>query len=152
MRVLLVEDEGPKRQHIQQFCEEVFPELTVDWTGSVRGATDFLTKTTPDLILLDMSLPTFQIGAKEKGGRPQGTGGIEVIRFIDMMDLRIPIVVVTAYPAISIEGRQHTLEEIDLILKTDHQLNYCGLVYFNSVYSTWRSDLEALLKKLGIET
>lgn len=149
MRVLLVEDEGPKRQHIQQFCAEVFAEVVLDWTGSVRGAIDSLEHTTPDLVLLDMSLPTFQIGSKEKGGRPQGTGGIEVIRFVEMMELAIPIVVVTAYPAISVEGKQHTLEEIDEILKTDHPENYKGLVYFNSVYSTWRGDLERFLKELG---
>lgn len=149
MRVLLVEDEDPKRQHLLNFFSEVFISLEIELTASVRGAIDRLRIGTVDLVLLDMSLPTFDIAAKERGGRPQGSGGIEVIRFLDMMDLSIPIIVVTAYPAIQIDGRQQTLEEVRALLQREHPRLYRGLVYFNSVYGGWRQELETAMRDLG---
>lgn len=149
MRVLLVEDEDPKRQHLLNFCDEVFATVTIELAASVRGAIDFLRSTSVDLVLLDMSLPTFDIAAKERGGRPQGAGGIEVMRFLEMMDLSVPIVVVTAYPAIQIDGRQQTLDEVDALLREEHPGLYRGLVYFNSVYGGWRQELETAMRDLG---
>lgn len=149
MRVLLVEDEDPKRQHLLQFCSEVFQSVEIELASSVRGAIDHLRVSEVDLVLLDMSLPTFEIAAKERGGRPQGAGGIEIIRFLDMMGLKVPIIVVTAYPAIQFDGRQQTLEEVDTLLRAEHPGLYRGLVYFNSVYGGWRQELEAAMRNLG---
>lgn len=149
MRVLLVEDEDPKRQHLLTFCDEVFEDVQVEQAASVRGAIDLLRLENVDLVLLDMSLPTFDIAAKERGGRPQGAGGIEIIRFLDMMDRVVPIVVVTAYPAIQIDGRQQTLDEVDALLREEHPNLYRGLVYFNSVYGGWRQELETAMRDLG---
>jgi CheY-like chemotaxis protein len=114
-----------------------------------RRAIDFLRLENVDLVLLDMSLPTFDIAAKERGGRPQGAGGIEIIRFLDMMDQAVQIVVVTAYPAIQIDGRQQTLDEVDALLREEHPNLYRSLVYFNSVYGGWRQELETAMRDLG---
>jgi CheY-like chemotaxis protein len=149
MRVLLVEDEDPKRQHLLKFCDEVFESIQIELAASVRGAIDHLRVENVDLVLLDMSLPTFDIAAKERGGRPQGAGGIEVIRFLDMMEMSVPIIVVTAYPAIQIDGRQQTLDEVDVLLRGEHPRLYRGLVYFNSVYGGWRQELETAMRNLG---
>ena len=149
MRVLLVEDEDPKRQHLLKFCAEVFKNIQVEQAASVRGAIDFLRVEQIDLMLLDMSLPTFDIAAKERGGRPQGAGGVEIIRFLDMMDQAVPIIVVTAYPAIQIDGHLKSLDEIDVLLREEHPGLYRSLVYFNSVYGGWRQELETAMRNLG---
>ena len=149
MRVLLVEDEDPKRQHLVTFCNETFKGVELIEVASVRGAIDHLRAQTTDLVLLDMSLPTFDIASKERGGRPQGAGGIEVIRYLDMLDVAVPIIVVTAYPAIQLDGRQQTLAEVDELLKREHPSSYRGLVYFNSVYGGWRQELETVMRTIG---
>ena len=149
MRILLVEDEDPKRQHLLKFCDETFSHLEIDLTASVRSAIDYLREANAELILLDMSLPTFDISAKERGGRPQGAGGIEILRYLDMMELETPVLLVTAYPAIPIDGVQRELDDIDQLLFQEHPRIYRGLVYFNSVYGVWRQELEEKMRALG---
>ncbi|MCQ8779993.1 response regulator, partial [Escherichia coli] len=79
LKVLLVEDEGPKQAHVVNFLG-FLGEVSVNVARSVTSAMTCLEIETPDLLLLDMSLPTFDIGEGEAGGRPQGFGGIEVLR------------------------------------------------------------------------
>src|SRR5215208_7034818 len=101
MQVLLIEDEDPKLLSIQKFLGELDPQIVVFTARSVKSGMASLRETRPDLVLLDMSLPTFDISGQEPGGRPQGFGGIELIRYLDAHEIQIPIVVISAYEAFS---------------------------------------------------
>src|SRR5664279_1242884 len=105
MNILLVEDEAPKQQHISSAIFDVQPEAEVRIARSVRSAIDEMRKRQPDLMLLDMSLPTFDVGPTESGGRPQNFGGSEILRYMDLYELHVPTVVVTAYEAFSKAGQ-----------------------------------------------
>jgi CheY-like chemotaxis protein len=80
VHILLVEDEAPKSTHIERFLKNLAPNVVISLAKSVNSAFDALEQNVPDLLLLDMSLPTFDIGDRESGGRPQGFGGIEILR------------------------------------------------------------------------
>lgn len=71
IHILLVEDEAPKRTHIERFLKSLSSEITITIAQSVNSALDALEKQLPDLLLLDMSLPTFDVGERESGGRPR---------------------------------------------------------------------------------
>ena len=94
---MLVEDEAPKREHIQRFLDAVGFAIELVFARSVNSALDKLESEKPDLLLLDMSLPTFDIGERESGGRPQGFGGTEVLRQMEMLGLSCPTIVITGY-------------------------------------------------------
>ncbi len=149
MRVLIVEDEDPKRQLVERFCKAAFAELSIEHARSVRSAIDRLRHPTIDLVLLDMSLPTFDIAADDGGGRPQPTGGIEVVRVLEMMERSVPVLIVTAYATVIIQGKQLSLSELDSLMLADHEQLYRGMVYFNSTFDGWEADLEAKMRALG---
>jgi len=146
MKVLVVEDEDPKRANILASLTKQFPESEPVVARSVSSAIKTLRETVPDLILLDMSLPTFDIGPKESGGRPQGFGGIEVLRYIDRFDLAVPVVVVTAYEAFAKDGEQIDLNILSGQLAEAHPTNFRGIVYYNSVFETWQEELFRLVE------
>lgn len=148
MKILLVEDEGPKREHILAMLKRSWPQVEVDVARSVRSAVSALRTTTPNLVLLDMSLTTFDVEAGEPGGRPQGFGGIEVLRYLERFHSPVPVVVVTAYEAFSVEGKEIGLEGLSTMLKTEHPNNYVGLVYFNSLFGDWGKALEEMIEPL----
>lgn len=144
--ILVVEDEAPKRERLLLFLSTQWPDAQVRTANSVRSAIAEIQKDTPGLLLLDMSLPTFDIGPDEPGGRPQGFGGIEVMRYVDLFELKVPIIVVTAYEAFSRDkGGLINHEELDRQLKSEHPGNYRGLVYYNSLFSDWRVLLSTLI-------
>ncbi len=147
MYILVVEDEAPKREHLQAFVEDEMPKAECDSARSVRSAVASIRRRTPDLILLDMSLPTFDVTASESGGRPQGFGGREVLRYMDRFGICAKTIIVTAYEAFFSEDRRElALTDLADALAAEHPSNYAGLVYYNSVFGEWRDRLRRLIK------
>jgi len=148
--VLIVEDEAPKREHLQEFLAETLPQAERYAALSVRSAIAAIRDLKPDLVLLDMSLPTFDVLPNESGGRPQGFGGIEVLRYMDRYKVKAKTIVVTAYEAFFSEDRKGMqLGELAETLASKHPQNYLGLVYYNSVYGDWRQELREHIQSLG---
>ena len=75
MRVLLVEDEAPKLANLKDFLRRGYPEFEVATAKSVRSAVDALRVHDADfaMVILDMSLPTFDIQNNESGGALHGS-------------------------------------------------------------------------------
>jgi len=145
VNVLLIEDEGPKQEHILSALKELRPSAEVSVARSVKSAIEQIKARPPDLLLLDMSLPTFDIGPKESGGRPQNFGGVEVLRYMDLYDVHFPTIVVTAYEAFSKGGRPVDHRSLHDELLQDHPKSYRGLIYYNSLFSEWQEELANLI-------
>ena len=144
--ILLVEDEGPKRENIRGLLEQMNLVEGVQEARSVGSAIRALRNNPFDLIILDMSLPTFDIGVGESGGRPQGFGGVEVLRYMDRFKIHSPVIVVTAYPAFSQGDKEIDLNSLGENMGRDHPNTFSGLVFYNSMFSTWREDLEKMIQ------
>jgi CheY-like chemotaxis protein len=145
MDILLVEDDAPKQERILSFLEQNWPAAHVRTARSVRSAIRELRHQKPDLILLDVSLPTFDVGPNETGGRPQNFGGVEVLRYMDLYEQKIPTIVVTAYEAFSKEGQAIDHDSLDDQLSKEHPNSYRGIIYYNSLFSEWRTMLEDVI-------
>jgi CheY-like chemotaxis protein len=147
--VLVVEDEAPKLAHIQKLIQGLMPTGTVQVARSVNSAIDALERQTPDLLILDMSLPTFDVGERESGGRPQGFGGIEVLRHMMMAELSCPTIVLTGYEAFPREaGGTVELNQLRSDLMVEFSGALRGVLHYNSTYDEWRIELQKILKML----
>ncbi len=161
MKILIVEDEDPKCNKILKCLRGIsmLEGCSIDVARSVRSSLDLIESNAYDahpydLILLDMSLPTFDISEDEQGGRPQGFGGVEVMR--DMFNLEIPnpVIVVTAYEYFSDEhdeeerGKESTLAELEESLAAEFPEFFVGLVKYETYSEEWRSDLIQVVEKV----
>lgn len=151
LHILLVEDEAPKRTHIQEFLQELAPGIIISIAKSVNSALDALDDELPDLLILDMSLPTFDVGERESGGRPQGFGGTEVLRNMAMGGIQCPTIVITGYEAFLRKGgktvdllhiREELVEEFPQIIM--------GVLHYNSTYEEWKTALKKALAEVVI--
>lgn len=129
--------------------EDTVPQAHLRFAKSVRGALEQLKATAPDLLILDMSLPTFDIGADEGGGRPQGFGGLEVMRNMELEEISCPVVVITGYEAFSKAGGQVNLDALAEELSADHPSIFRGIIHYNSAYGDWRARLRSFLTNAG---
>jgi len=146
--ILLVEDEAPKRDQIAAFLAKLCPNADVQSAKSVRAAIAAMKREAPSLLILDMSLPTFDVGPYEAGGRPQGFGGVEVVRYLKLLNLEVPVIVVTAYEAFVRRGGDVDLKGLSEQLRKEYGPRFHGLVYYNSLYGSWRDELKTLLASL----
>jgi CheY-like chemotaxis protein len=149
MNVLLIEDEDTKKTPILSFLGKNYPQMVVRTARSVKSGICALQSEVPDLLLLDMSLPTFDISAAEPGGRPQGSGGLEIMRHIDMLEIHTSVIVVTAYEAFSRkDGRRVDLTVLSKELKEDFPDIYRGIIHFNPMLGDWTQELDVLIQEV----
>ena len=144
--VLIVEDSESKLKSIQGVVERVFPDVCLRKAYSVRSAIDALEEVTPDFIIADMSLPTYDIEVRERGGTPRPFGGIEVFETLERYEMEIPVLVVTSYPVLSEGSKSLGLTELSKKLRQDFPENFLDTIYFDSAFSDWEFIIESNLK------
>ena len=100
-----------------------------------------------DLIILDMSMPTFDRTETERGGRFRVFGGKEIVSRLKKQNKLSPFVVLTGYSQFSDEKDNLSLAQINdlLTLYGDH---YKGTIYFDSATSVWKQGLSTVIEKL----
>lgn len=146
MKILLVEDETPKRKHIESYIHQIFSEgVYLNISKSVTSAVQSLENDPPDLILLDMSLPTYDVKDTEAGWRPQGFGGIEIMRYMINLGLKRPVIVITGYEAFPRGSEQVDLSDLEYELKEEFGEMVEAILHYNSTYDEWK---DRLLKAL----
>lgn len=148
IKILIIEDETPKITQIELFLRSLCIPMRIDHAKSVNSALDKLDENTPDLILLDMSLPTMDIdiAGGEAGGRPQGFGGIEVLRNMEYSYIFCPVIVITGYEVFPRQGGSVDISGITQELKAEFPNLLHSVLHYNSTYDTWKNELRVAFK------
>jgi len=151
--LLLIEDDAFKASRVRGFLSQRFPELEVATERSVSaGLERLIASPRPNVVLLDMSLSTFDVGPRETGGRPQNFGGISILEHMDRRDIHLPVILLTQFPAFPKNGRDVSLEEIRVDLVRRFSTTFYGLIYYNSRETAWEKSLgDFLTRLLGCE-
>jgi CheY-like chemotaxis protein len=145
MKIWLVEDDGFKREKLKAALLELLPAAEIQEAKSAKTAFNLLSAGMPKLIVLDMSLPTFDIGPFEAGGRPQGFGGVEVLREMERREIVAPVVVVTQYEVFGEE--RLGIGELAKRLEKEHPETFTSLVYYDSGSEQWKKDFAIAVNK-----
>ncbi|HEY3489920.1 MAG TPA: hypothetical protein VGK27_07345 [Candidatus Deferrimicrobiaceae bacterium] len=146
MKILLVEDDENKRLQICNSLKESFPGCEITLAMSLQSGLRKIINSEVSIVLLDMTLPTYDQSFNEDGGRPQAYAGREILRQMDRRDIRSPVIVVTAYDRFG-EGKDAlNLEELDRELMAAHKDCYIGTVYYNPTIDIWKDQLNELIK------
>ncbi|WP_372824133.1 response regulator [Polaromonas sp.] len=149
--ILVIEDSETKLASVVAALKSMVPNYMVETAKSVRSAVAALENKSFSLIIADMSLPTFDVESRERGGTPRPFGGIEVFDYLMREGLTTPVLVVSSYPAL-VEGSKSTpLEKLASDLARDYPETYRGYVYFDSAYSNWERQLMTHLERLSNE-
>jgi CheY-like chemotaxis protein len=147
MKLLIVEDDEIKRTQLAKFISEAVPQTEVEIARSYQSGIRAIIERVYKLIILDMTMPTFDIGADESGGRPQAYAGREILRQMDRRNIKSPVIVVTQFDRFG-EGKDKlTLSELNQQLLKDHPGNYLGAVYYNTTVDSWKDELLTLINK-----
>lgn len=147
MKILLADDEVPKLENIAEVLSGAVPNAELSTARSVKSAIRLLRESKPDLLVLDMSLPTFDVAPGEPGGRGQGAGGVEVLRYMRFYKLVVPVIVVTQYSVVEERGVYESLSDMDDRLRAEHGQTFHGIIHYGSAGSGW----ERLLAERAVE-
>lgn len=149
MKILLVEDDEFKATEISKELADHLPASAVERATSVTSALKTITSVNYSLVILDMSLPTFELSGPGGGGSPQGQGGMEVLRLAHRLGNRSPFIIVTQYPDIDIDGRDISLAHATKVLckRFDLDVRTCLLYQFDG--DAWRAPFRECLLSIN---
>lgn len=152
--ILVVDDDEPKRRSIVSVLAELFgKDVEIITAASVTSAIRALSSQSADLAVVDMSLPTFDFAVDRfGGGRPQGFGGADILRFIQSESPQTYSVVLTQYeefPA-STEGASRGVAELDSELRAELGSSFLGVVHYAGRLGEWRQDIAERILSIGL--
>lgn len=140
--ILLVEDDEHKRSQILQFVKDTWNAATVDTASSFQSGFRRLKEGAYTFVILDMTLPNYEVGSEEDGGELRQLGGQEFLRRMKRSQLLVPTVIVTQYETfgsgrdrVDLDGLREALE--------DKYGTFCGgVIYYNSALDSWKQALK----------
>lgn len=146
MKILLVEDNHFKREKIIEFVKQ-FSNMTVLEAASYNMGLTLATADKFDLIILDMSMPTFDRTEAENGGRFRVLGGKEIATRLKKQNKLSPFVVLTGYSNFSNGRDKLSLAQINDLLAMFGD-DYKGTIFFDSASSVWKEELTSVIENL----
>jgi CheY-like chemotaxis protein len=148
MKILIVEDDEFKQRRIAQVVRDCLPDSELCLERSVNSGLNGILGQRPDLILLDMSLTTFDVGPGEPGGRPQNFGGMEILRQMDRLGIIVPVIVITQHERFAKGSQEVHLSAVHSELKEEHGQVFKGLIYYNSAAGNWEKVLRSQIEQV----
>ncbi|GFN27357.1 response regulator [Achromobacter denitrificans] len=150
MKILIVEDDFDKRERIRNHViDTLSPNVEIIEKESLRSGLRALVETADgfDLVLLDMSMPSFDITGDERlGGEPESFAGDEIMAQMKLRGLNSPVVVITQYKSFA-KGAVG-LEDLEREFSAHYSEFFQGVIYYNSALERWKIDLSDYLVKL----
>jgi CheY-like chemotaxis protein len=149
MRILLIEDDLNKCEQIARFVGADFPDADLIIRRSFQSGLKEAILCTPDLILLDMTMPSYEIGPREPGGRERRYAGREILRQLSRRGIKLPVIVITQYEQFEDDGDIVRLPELVAELRSEYSDNFIDAVFYQAGNTTWMGQLRAMLTGLG---
>ncbi len=145
MRILIVEDIEAKMKVI----EECISGVREDWEFiEAMSYSDGLQKIYLggwDLVLMDMSLPTYNISHTESGGTKKPVAGKELMARMLSRKIFIPVIIITQFDTFG--DNQLSLESLNKEFEENYTKIWKGTISYDK--PGWQEQLLKLLDEIG---
>lgn len=145
-RILLIEDINLKADAIVNFIKSNFSNIQIDRKESYNSAIKaiFNDYRKYDLILLDMSMSTFDVSIEESGGVPEPIAGRRILDGMFLRDIPTKVIVVTMYE--NFDGIK--LKDLNDDLMQNYPEIYYNFVFFSFQKNDWQDKLKQYISEL----
>lgn len=146
MKILLIEDNDLKKEKVRAFILESFLGAIVETASSYNTGMTLALENSYELIILDMSIPTYEKTESNRGGRFRVFGGREIAQRLKKMNRLPPFLVLTGYKDFKNDNEKTTFEQLsETMEKVDG--NFLGMIHYESASSKWKSEAIAAIRK-----
>ena len=143
---LLIEDNSHKRSKITEFIHSLCLPISLDDARSFSSGCKKFESRNYEIILADISLPTYDKADIESGGKFRPFAGREIARKISRLNLSCTIIFITQYKAFSDRGMSYSFDDLKEILKTECAGRFGGMVYYDPSQYGWKEQLKIALE------
>lgn len=150
-KMLIIEDDEDKLKILEEFIELEYAGYHVATAKSYNSGLKSIIKGNKnfDFILLDMSMPGYDISPSEPtGGSPERFAGSEILAQMQLRGIKTPTIIVTMFDAFGDNSSKVSLEQLVEQLAAQFQPTFRGSVYYNPAEDGWRSSLKVLIDNI----
>lgn len=148
MNWLLIEDDPNKSKQLLDFLKNKYPHSDIKIKRSYQSGLQAIFEEDYSLILLDMSLPTFDISANEDGYLHKQLAGQEILREMKRRKKDNKVIIVTQFDTFGEGDQTVSLESLKNKLSDLFPVNYFGTVFYKAGQTRWEKEIVHLLDLL----
>ena len=141
MKVLLIEDDDYKARQIVEFVNTLGYEVEVK--KAYNSGMMALTNNQYDFVLLDMTIPSFELSPEHPTSRIRKYGGRDILNEMERCEIVVPTIIITQYKVL--DDGEKSLEILNEELAEEYSQIYKGLIYYNSSIVDWQEKLQNIL-------
>jgi Response regulator containing CheY-like receiver, AAA-type ATPase, and DNA-binding domains len=146
MKILIVEDNKNKLLRLKEYILEmkVEKELNIVEAKSFTSGIRRIIERCWDVIILDMSLPTYDITHRENGGDKKPVAGKEIMKRMIHKNILIPVIIVTQFETFG--ENKITLDILNEEFEKNFKQVWKGTIFYEG--DKWQRDLNLILREI----
>lgn len=144
MQILLIEDNSNKLKQIKRVLTEIYPESNIEEAYSFNSGVRKVYENKWNLIILDMSLPTYDITHTESGGDKKPVAGKNIMKRMLNRKIIVPAVIITQFE--TFDDDRISLNSLNAEFQDGFKEIWKGTVFYGN--DDWSIDLKEILDKI----
>ncbi|TKI98778.1 response regulator [Bacillus cereus] len=150
LNILIIEDDPNKAKQLNEFFSNISEVESITIKSSYKTGLKEIFGNEYHFLVLDMSMPTFDISTEAGGGKVMHFGGKEILRQLRRKKVNIPTVVVTQFESFG-EEKKMTLDKLKEELKQEFSDNYIKTIYYNPAGIEWKKELQDVVDNFEVK-
>lgn len=152
MLILIVEDDINKISKIESFLIEQYQSINIEQANSYNSGLRKILFNKYDLILLDMTMPTFDktSSSSSSGGKLVQFAGKEILAQMKRKKVITPVIVITQYATFGENDTLKSFSDMKKELKEEFNSNLLEMVFYEASKSDWEIEIKNLLKEYNL--
>lgn len=147
MKIAIIDDSKYKVEGLRTFVESHWPSIKVCDARSFQTGMKLLEEERPDIILMDMTLPTSEGPGGRLDGRTRMFGGRQLMSEIEFLELECRVIIVTQFEEFPDASGTIDLQTLLLGVARQFPRYFAGGVFYGSVDTVWASELRVIIER-----
>jgi CheY-like chemotaxis protein len=149
VNVLIIEDDPQKAERIMSAVKHAAPDANIDVRRSYQSGLKSVEQMADiSLVILDVSLPTFDPDLEARHGRPRPLGGYDIMRKMKRRRKSPAVVILTALENFGSSTQQYSFDQLSDKCKTEFPESFKGAIYYSQSRTAWRDKLIEIIKSV----
>ena len=148
MKCLIIEDDKNKSSEIKSWLEKNYTHVEIIIKHSYSSGLKEALSSKYKFILLDMSMPTFDITTTEKGGRPRHFAGKEIIQQMNRRNILTPVIIITQFENFGEGSEKISFEHLHKKLEDLNTDVFFGMAFYSVIEKKWQQEIKKILNKI----
>lgn len=142
MKIAIIDDSKYKIDGLSALIRSNWPSVELVVARSFQSGMSLLEKERPDLVLMDMTLPTSERPSGRLEGRMRMFGGRELMEEIDFLGLPAQVIIVTQFEEFPDGTSTINVDKLFSNIRSAYPHLFAGGVFYSSIDTRWMTEIK----------